>query len=203
MKKLLLTAFLCACLGTIIAQKKNTTTPSKRPLTHGVYDSWKEIGSKAISNDGNFAAINVNPQDGDGKVIFFNLKTLQQDSVKRAENVMLAFDQSLAVFKIKPQIKLVRDLRRQKKKKEDLPKDTLGIFSFTTRKTEKIPDVKTFRLPEKSGQWLAYQLEPKKTPKPKTDDKSKSEEKKSDKPKKKVKTNSDDNGYTLVLRQLQ
>ena len=43
---------------------------------------------------------------------------------------------------------------------------------------------------------------PKKSPKPKTDDKSKPEDKKAEK-KKKVKANSDENGYTLVLRKLQ
>jgi len=77
---------------------------------------------------------------------------------------------------------LVKDLKRQKKKKEDLPKDSLGIYSFTTRKTEKLAEIKTYRLPEKSGDWLAYQLEPKKAAKPKTDDKAKSEEKKPEKP---------------------
>jgi len=109
------------------AQKKNSTPSQKLSLTHTVYDSWKEISYKAITNDGHFAAFTVNPQEGDGKVIFYDLRNQSLDSVKRAENISLTFDNQFAVFKIKPQTKLVKDLRRQKKKKEDLPKDIQAL----------------------------------------------------------------------------
>jgi len=150
------------------SQKKSPVTiaPVKKPLDHTVYDSWKEITYKALTPDGNFAALTVNPQDGDGKVIFYNLKTNAQDSVKRAAEIALSYDSRYAILKIKPQQKLVKDLRRQKKKKEDLPKDSLGIYSFANRKTEKIADVKSFKVPEKAGGIVAYQLEAKKEVKP-------------------------------------
>ncbi len=187
--KLILTFLLCAPALVAFSQKKSAAPVQKKPLSHAVYDQWKEIGSKALTPDGNFAAITINPQDGDGKVVFYNLKTGTQDSVKRADNISLTYDSKFAVFKVKPQQKIVKDLRRQKKKKEDLPKDTLAVYSFATRKTEKIPDVKTFRIPEKAGGWVAYTLEAKK-------------EKKDDKNKKKVKKNTDENGYTMVIRSL-
>ena len=136
---------ICLLLISSVAfgQKKTTVAPVvKKPLSHTVYDSWKEINYKALTPDGSFAAFTVNPQDGDGKVIFYNLKTNAQDSVKRAADIALTYDSKYAIFKIKPQQKLVKDLRRQKKKKEDLPKDSLGIYSFATRKTEKVADVK-------------------------------------------------------------
>ncbi len=174
---------------------RNQSTPiQKKPLTHDVYDGWKEISYRALTNDGAYAAYTINPQDGDGKVIFHNLKTLAQDSVKRASNISLTWDSHHAIFKITPQKELVKDLRRQKKKKEELPTDSLGIYSFANRKTEKIPEVKSYKTPEKDGGWLAYQLEAPKPPKPDTSNKAA-------KPKK-VKKNTDDNGYTLVLRNL-
>ncbi len=100
-------------------QKKPAKTASavKVPLTHAVYDSWREIPYKALSNDGAYAAFLINPQDGDGKVVFYNLKTYSQDSIKRAADVSFTFDSRYAVFKIKPPIEQVRELRRQKKKK--------------------------------------------------------------------------------------
>lgn len=130
-----------------------------------------------------------------------------QDSVRRAAELALSYDSRQVIFKIKPPQKVVKELRRQKKKKEDLPKDSLGIYSIATGKTEKIADVKSFKIPEKAGGWLAYQLEAKKEVKPKADDKAKTEvkpeEKKEEKKSiKKKKNNSDDNGYTLVLRSL-
>jgi dipeptidyl aminopeptidase/acylaminoacyl peptidase len=188
-------AFYYSC-----AQKTVSVPASQRkPLSHTVYDSWKEILYKSISPDGNNAAFTVNPQDGDGRVVFYHLKNNNQDSVKRAAEIQITFDSQYGIFKIKPQQKLIKDLRRQKKKKDDLPKDSLGIYSFSTRKTEKIPDVKSFKIPEKAGGWVAYQLEAKKEPKPKTDLNVKPEDKKSVK---KKKANTEDNGYTLVLKNL-
>ena len=182
---------------TCFAQKKASTPPlKKKPLDHTVYDSWKEITYKALTPDGSHAAFTVNPQDGDGKVVFYDLKKNTQDSVHRAATIALTYDSRYAIFKIQPQQNLVKDLRRQKKKKEDLPKDSLGMYSFTSRKTEKIADVKSFKIPEKAGGWLAYQQEVKKEPKPVvTPDKKQAP--------KKIKKNSDDNGYTLVLKKLE
>jgi dipeptidyl aminopeptidase/acylaminoacyl peptidase len=181
----------------VFGQKK-TVAPIKKPLDHSVYDYWKEITYKALTPDGHFAAFTVNPQDGDGKVIFYNLATSVQDSVKRAAEIALTFDSRYAIFKIRPQQNLVREQRRLKKKKEDLLKDSLGIFSFAARKTEKIANVKSFKVPEKAGTWLAYQLEAKKEGKPKADAAKPDTNKKT----KKSKMNTDDNGYTLVLRNL-
>ncbi|MCX8489551.1 MAG: prolyl oligopeptidase family serine peptidase [Cyclobacteriaceae bacterium] len=200
------------------SQKKNASVPvTKRPLDHSVYDNWKEIPFKSLAPDGTVAVMAINPQDGDGKAVFYHLKTNAQDSVKRAAEIGITFDSKQVVFKIKPQQKVVNELRRQKKKKEDLPKDSLGIYSVASRKIEKVAEVKSFKIPEKAGGWLAYQLEAKKEVKPKAADlptgqvgKSKAEEKKEENPPvgkagkstKKKKDNSDDNGYTLVLRSL-
>jgi len=196
---------LAVLISSISAQAQKPvvtyTSGQRKPLSHSVYDSWKEIIYKSISPDGNYAAFTINPQNGDGKVIFYHLKNNAQDSVKRAAEIQITFDSQQAVFKIKPQQKLVKDLRRQKKKKDDLPKDSLGIYSFGSRKTEKIPDVKSYKLPDKASGWLAYQLDTKKEVKLKTDPNAKPEEKKTEKPKKK-KVNNDENGYTLNVRNL-
>ena len=204
MKKLILVLFMSVVFNAAWSQKSKATQTQvdKKPLTHDVYDNWKEITYRALTPDGTFAAYTINPQDGDGKVIFHNLKTLALDSVKRAAEITLTWDSRFAVFKIKPMKRLVQDLRRQKKKKEELPKDSLGVFAFATRTTEKIPNVKSFKVPEKAGGWLAYQLEVLKEGSPKTKSTEKPDSaKKAEKPKK-VKKNTDDNGYTLVLRNL-
>ncbi|MCE2956159.1 MAG: prolyl oligopeptidase family serine peptidase [Flammeovirgaceae bacterium] len=194
--------FSCFISFSVFSQKKNTPAPIvKKPLTHSVYDGWKEIPFKALTPDGTVAVMAINPQDGDGRAVFYHLKTNVQDSIKRAAEIGLTFDSKHVVFKIKPQQKTVKDLRRQKKKKEDLPKDSLGIYTISSRKTEKVADVKSYKISEKKGGWLAYQLEAKKEAKAKADEKSKSEGKPEPKPKKK-KVNSDDNGYTLVVRSL-
>lgn len=195
MRVLVFLSFFILSISVVAQKKKNQPAPVvKQPLSHTVYDMWREIPFKALTPDGNFAVTVVNPQDGDGQVIFTSLKTGSRDSAARAEGVNLTWDSRFALFRIKPPQKVVKELRRQKKKKEELPKDSLGIYSFVNRSMERIPDVRGFRVPEKSGGWFAYQPEPAK------EDKGKPEAAKNGK--KKSKRNSDENGYKLVLRNL-
>lgn len=182
----------------ITAQKKTELPAQKKALDHTVYDSWKEITYKELTPDGSHAAFTINPQDGDGKVVFHNIKSGAMVAVSRAANISLTFDSKYAVFKIKPQQDSVKELRRQKKKKEDLPKDSLGIYSFTTHQTEKLPNVKSYQIPEKKGGWLAYQKEARKEEKAKGAEKSEPASKS-----KKIKKNNEENGYTLVLRKIE
>jgi dipeptidyl aminopeptidase/acylaminoacyl peptidase len=195
---------LCILSFAAKSQKKLRMTPvPKKPLTHDVYNGWKEISYKAITNDGKYAAFTINPQEGDGKVVFCNLETGKQDSVRRATEVTLSYDNQYSVFKIKPQLDTLKNLRRFKKKREDHPKDTLCIYSLSSFKHTKIADVRSFKLPEKKGGWVAFLMEPKK-------EESKSENKpaaKADTTKtsvktKKIKKYSDENGFQLVLRNL-
>ncbi|MBC7409159.1 MAG: S9 family peptidase [Arcicella sp.] len=170
---------------------------SKKPLTHDVYDSWKEIPDRYISNDGNTVVYPVNPQEGDGQVIFHSLKSGKIDSVQRGTDIRLTDDSEYAIFKIKPQSNLVKSMRRLKKKKDEMPKDSLGIYGLKTNLISKIPNVLSYKIPEKIGGWLAYQIEETKKNKIK-DSLLKSE------PKKKVgKKESDDNGFRLVLKNLK
>lgn len=182
-----------------IGQKKSTSKSIKKlPLPNDIYDSWNTIPFKALTNDGNYAVYSINPQDGDGKVFIHSFKTNSKDSIARASDITVTYDNKNVVFRITPPKELVKSLRRQKKKKEDLPKDSLGLYTLAGKKLEKVPNVRSYKVPEKTGVWLAYQEEVKKEEKkiaPKGDT-----VKKTTPSRKKIKKNSDENGYTLVLR---
>jgi len=192
--KYLISLMLTLAVTIGFAQKKAIV---KKPLTHDVYNGWKDIPVKLITPDGNFGAFLINPQDGDGRAAFIDLRSGKQDSVARASELTVAWDGKFAVFKIRPEQGKVKELRRLKKKKEDLPKDSLGIFSFGAGKVEKVADVRSFKIPQKSGEWLAYLKEAAKKEKVKPDTTKKKSESK------KVKENNEDNGFTLVLRNMQ
>lgn len=200
MKKYLLLLFLAGLSGSVIAQKKAKKTASpppptvvKKPLTHDVYDFWKDIPERVISNNGQWFGYALNPQEGDGKVVFHNLTTHQADTVARGEGLKLSTDSEFAVFKIKPPLELTKAARRAKKKKDELPKDSLGIYALSTKQLLKFPTVQSFKLPEKGGDWVAYLGESAKV-KPDTAKKA---------PSKRPKRESEDNGYRLVVRQLK
>ncbi|MEL7145264.1 MAG: prolyl oligopeptidase family serine peptidase, partial [Bacteroidota bacterium] len=47
--------------------------------------------------------------------------------------------------------------RRQKVKKDDLPKDSLIVYTLGSGNTVKIPDLISYKVPQKWGGWVAYQ----------------------------------------------
>ena len=174
---------IVVCLAHTVAGQEIT----KKALSHADYDQWKDITYKAISPDGQQTAFLLTPQYGNGIALFRHLKSGAIDSAHYAAELVMSYDGLNGVYKIKPDPNMLKELRRQKKKKEDLPKDAIGIYSYSDRSTVKIADVKSFRMPSRSGGWLAYQLEP-------ADLKGNS--------KKKIKKNNDENGYTLIIRKL-
>ncbi|MEY4538683.1 MAG: hypothetical protein RLZZ306_440 [Bacteroidota bacterium] len=172
----------------------------KKSITHDVYDSWKEIPDRYISNDGSTIVYPLNPQEGDGKIVFHSLKSAKMDFVQRGTDIRLMHDSEFAIFKIKPQLNLVKSMKRLKKKKEEMPKDSLGIYGLKTNQISKIPNVLSYKIPEKVGGWVAYQMEETK----KIDISKKKDSLVKSEPKKKVsKKESDENGYRLVLKNLK
>ncbi len=158
-KQLLLGTFLMLFIFPVKAQKWVKTAPlPKKPLTEEAYDEWKSITYRQISPDGTKLAYTLNAENEDGELILLDVKTEAEKRVARAESIMFTWDGSHQVFLIKPQKELIRNLQREKKKMEDFPKDSLGIYHWERGKLEKIPDIQSYKLPEKAGEWIAYQV---------------------------------------------
>jgi dipeptidyl aminopeptidase/acylaminoacyl peptidase len=201
MVKNLLTGFLVVVLILPAFAQRKQASPQivKKPLTHAAYDEWKSITYKELTNDGKYAAYTLNPEAADGKLVLMDLSKNTKDEVPRAENIKQSWDSRYSFMLIKAQKDLVKELRREKKKKEDMPKDTLGIYSWTNKKLEKIPHVKSYKIPEKAGNWIAYQLEAAtEAEKEKTNGNGQENSEKA-KPARKI---SDENGFPLVLSNL-
>lgn len=132
---------------------------AKKPLDHNVYDQWKSLGERLISNDGAFSVYTINPQEGDGMLYIRSLNGTKEMKIARGYGAAISYDSRFIVFKIRPLFKDTRDARIKKKKPDDMPKDTLAIVEWGKDSIVKIPRVKTFKMPEKAGGWLAYHLE--------------------------------------------
>lgn len=136
-----------------------TSAQSKKPLDHTVYDSWEAINERLISNDGRWVAYTVNPQEGDGRLVVSDAAGGHQRSIPRGYNATLTEDSRYCIFKIKPLYQQTRTARIQKKRPDEMPKDSLGILDLTADTMVKIARVRTYETPEKAGDWLAYRLE--------------------------------------------
>ncbi len=152
MKKIATLLCLCFCFGSLIAQKKT--------LDHSAYKIWKKTNNPKLSNDGNWLAYNtLCNADCDATLHLWNAKTGVTKTFERGVEAQFAFDNSVLVFKIKQPLDSLKAKRRKKVKDDDLPKDSLGIYTLATGNLTTIAQVKSFALPQKWAGFVAYQLE--------------------------------------------
>lgn len=129
---------------------------TKKPLTHDVYDRWKSVGERLISNDGNYILYAINPQEGDGELVIQNVRTGYKKNISRGYNAVITEDSRYAIFRIKPPYQDTRQAKIRKKKIDEMPKDSLGIMMLGADSVQKIARVKSFKTPAKGSGWLAW-----------------------------------------------
>lgn len=150
MKKLLFVSF-CMFSLQVFAQKK--------PLDHSVYDGWQNIGERSVSNNGKYIAYAINPQEGDGILYVQSANGDYKTEIARGYGVVITEDSRYLICRIKPTFKETRDAKIKKKKADEMPKDSLAIVELGKENTVKVPRLKSFKVPDESGNWLAYLLD--------------------------------------------
>jgi dipeptidyl aminopeptidase/acylaminoacyl peptidase len=131
----------------------------KKPLDPAVYDSWQRVGERVLSPDGKYIAYTVVPQEGDGRLYIRATGDSYAKEIPRGANVDFSPDGRYVVFLIRPFFKDTREARIKKKTPEQMPKDTLAWIELGTDNTVKVPRVRSYKLPDLQGDWLAYLLE--------------------------------------------
>tara|TARA_R110000868_G_scaffold104270_5_gene287073 strand:+ start:30350 stop:33130 length:2781 start_codon:yes stop_codon:yes gene_type:complete len=135
----------------------NLNAQEKRSLSHQDYDDWESIGDKQISNDGNWVTIEISLQDGDGR-----LELLKEGSNKnkvsfpRLTNASFSSNSEWLIGLIKPEKDSLRQLKLQKLKKDDFPKDSLFLLELKSGEKVKIPEINGVKLPKEEKGWYAY-----------------------------------------------
>lgn len=148
MRNVLLLSIICLISNGVFAQKKS--------LDHSVYDGWQNIIAPGISKNSQYIAYTINPQEGDKEVVVTNTTSAKLYTLPRADKVQFTEDSKHLVFLINPPYADVRQAKIKKKKPEDMPKDSLGIVTLGSSSIVKVANVSSFKLPEKSGDYLAY-----------------------------------------------
>ena len=151
MKRILLLTYCFIVCFDLYAQKKQ--------LDHSVYDSWQRIAERTLSPDGKWVIFTIDPQEGDNELVIQSIDGKYKKVIERGYNATITRDSRFAVFKIRAFYKDIRQARVKKLKTEDFPKDSLGLVELGREEIWKRPRLKSFKVPEESFGWIAYQLE--------------------------------------------
>lgn len=183
-----ITFILILVTNVIVAQSH------KKPLDHSTYDIWNTIRNVRITNDGKWITYQLEPGEGDATLKLIDRNGDEQGSYSRSKKAAFTWDSEYLVWMISAPLDTIKAMRRRQVEKEDLPRDTLAILKLSDQTIEKIPDVKSYQLPDEWSGHLAYLLEPEKIPEDTVTADSLSV---------KPKPNNDENGFTMILRDLR
>jgi dipeptidyl aminopeptidase/acylaminoacyl peptidase len=133
----------------------------KIPLDNNSYDGWKNIVSPVISESGNWIGYTINPQQGDGWLYIYNVRKGIKDSVSRGSGLIFSPGEKYIAFSVTPTYADTRMAKKKKAKEDKMPKNDLTIRTLSENEILNISRVKSFALPEKNSDWMAYLMEKK------------------------------------------
>ncbi len=151
-KNILFLAFILMMQGALCFAQN----PVKKPLTHDVYNTWKKLDKQQISDNGKYVSYEINPLKGDGWLHWHNLVAGSHDSLCRGQSAVFASTSDILAFRIVQPADTLRKLKLAKKKKDELPKDSLGIWVLEKDTILRFAGLKSFQLPKEGGAWVAW-----------------------------------------------
>ncbi|MDR1102845.1 MAG: prolyl oligopeptidase family serine peptidase, partial [Tannerella sp.] len=128
----------------------------KKPLDHSVYDAWESVSEMRISPDGQYAACVVSPQEGDSTLEVTHLKTLAVTRIERGVNPQISSDSKTLVFRIRPSQAEKKQARKEKKKADEAPKDSLGYLTLGSTQVHRLGQAGGYGMPEKASGYFVY-----------------------------------------------
>ena len=154
------TSVYLAALIALAAAAPSETPAKKRPLDYGAYDGWRSIPGTQLSRDGRRLVYALVPQDGDGELVARDLKTDLERRAPRGKQPVLSADGKFVAFAVAPLKADVDKAKKDKKKPEEQPKAGLGLMDLAAGTVVTVDRVKSFKLAEDAGGFVAYLLEP-------------------------------------------
>ncbi len=142
------------------------TAQGKAPLDYKSHAEWRSIQSSQISPDGKWVVYVITSRSGDTELVAREVDTAREIRVPKARTPDLTPDGRYAVFLLPPTQAELDKARQENRRLEEMPRTAMQILELATGKTESIPRVRGFRLPERGGSAIAYQVEAVNAPSP-------------------------------------
>ena len=130
-----------------------------KPLDHSVYDGWQRVGNTVLTPDGSILSYSVLPQEGDALLIIRKTDGSKEVSIPRGTGLSLDPTGKWAYCKVVAPFADTRQAKIDKKKKDEMPKDSLAYINLSTLEVKVVPDVNTIRTGNESMPYVAYSFD--------------------------------------------
>ena len=121
-------SLLCSAGVCLAAQSESLA--QKKVIDHSVYDSWQSVVSPNISCDGSIVSWAVRPQEGDAELVVKNLSSGKELHIERAAKLSYPLDAAFGYCVVKAPFAATRQAKIDKKKAEEMPKDSVAIIDL-------------------------------------------------------------------------
>lgn len=118
---------------TVLLAASSMATPAtaqQRSLDHDDVLHWNAIGSPSLSPDGEWLAFVLTAMEGDPSVTVRAAREGSPALVVRGSNPVFTADSRYVVYRVPPVEAVVDSLKREGKKGDDLPKDSLAVVDL-------------------------------------------------------------------------
>lgn len=140
----------------------NAQKTEKKPLSVSDFAAWQVLNNPIVSNDGKWTAFELNPQKGNGNLLVKTIDSKKVDTLSRGFDARFSPESDFIAYKIKQPEDSIRSAKKKKLKKEQMPKDSLGILVFKRHRIYTFPNLKQFALPKENARWVAFLTDMKK-----------------------------------------
>lgn len=149
----LLFAISCTAIG------QSTSQQSKRALDHADFDQWKSISGAVLTPDGSHLVYGLNPQEGDGGIMVRNLANRGETFLERGKSFRLNYTGTHLIYLIDAPYADQRQARIDGKRLSEVFDDTLVVYHIPTGGMELFAEIDSYKMPERSGEWLAFRFD--------------------------------------------
>jgi hypothetical protein len=153
--------------GPVLAIGQEKTAGTRRPLEN-IQDilAWKTIRSATVSNDGEWFAYRLSPQEGDGQVIIRKMKEDKEYSFPSGEasgysiDIFFSDDSKWAAFTIYPKREEARKLRKQRKKAYN----SVTLVALASGEKLEFEKINSYAFSGMDSSWIAFNKYPPESP---------------------------------------
>ncbi len=131
----------------------------RKPLDHEAYDQWKSVSGRQLSVDGKWLSYQTSQGWSDSQVRKLYVRSTDSDVEYQIDRGRSAtFDRSGAhlLMIVDPDPAAVKKAVADKVAEDQRPQPALSILSLADGRVRTVPGVRSFTLPEKGTDWVAY-----------------------------------------------